>query len=107
MIAINNLSYYIGDRPLFDSANLHIKPNDRIGLIGLNGRGKSTLLRIIAGSEKIEGDRKEGHNVNTAFYAQHQLEALNIENEILQELQQAGSSKSERDLRGILGCFLF
>ena len=49
MIAINNLSYYIGDRPLYDSANLHIKPNDRIGLIGLNGKGKSTLLRLIIG----------------------------------------------------------
>lgn len=49
MIAINNLSYYLGDRPLYDEANLHIKPNDKIGLIGLNGKGKSTLLKLING----------------------------------------------------------
>ena len=81
--------------------------SEKIALIGANGKGKSTLLRIIDGSEPIEGERREGFNVITAFYAQHQLEALNVENEILQELQQAGSNKSERDLRGILGCFLF
>jgi ATP-binding cassette, subfamily F, member 3 len=42
-----------------------------------------------------------------SFYAQHQLEALNVENEILQELQQAGSGKTEMELRTLLGSFLF
>ena len=47
MISITNLSFYFGSRALYDGASLHIKPKDRIGLIGANGTGKSTLLRMI------------------------------------------------------------
>jgi ATP-binding cassette subfamily F protein 3 len=49
MLNIQNLSYYIGDRVLFDKVSLHVGERDRIGLIGVNGAGKSTLLRLIAG----------------------------------------------------------
>ncbi|MDX2301167.1 MAG: energy-dependent translational throttle protein EttA [Microscillaceae bacterium] len=49
MLAINNISFYFGSRPLYENASLHIKPKDRIGLIGANGTGKSTLLRLIVG----------------------------------------------------------
>jgi ATP-binding cassette subfamily F protein 3 len=48
-----------------------------------------------------------GYNVIQAFFAQHQLESLHVENEILEELKQAGSGKTEQELRGVLGCFLF
>lgn len=107
IVELNDISKSYGDLQILKNSTAQVERGDKVALIGANGKGKSTLLRIIAGTEKIDGDRKEGHNVNTAFYAQHQLEALNIENEILQELQQAGSNKTERDLRGILGCFLF
>ncbi|MBO9637945.1 MAG: ABC-F family ATP-binding cassette domain-containing protein, partial [Siphonobacter aquaeclarae] len=49
MLSISNLSFYFGSRALYDEASLHIKPKDRIGLIGANGTGKSTLLRLIVG----------------------------------------------------------
>lgn len=107
IVDLNNVSKSYGDLRILKNTTAQVERGDKIALIGANGKGKSTLLRIIAGTEKVEGERKEGFNVNTAFYAQHQLEALNIENEILQELQQAGSAKTERDLRSILGCFLF
>src|SRR5690606_17376465 len=55
----------------------------------------------------IEGKREFGHNVIKSFFAQHQLEALNIHNEIIQEMLQAGSDKTEMELRAVLGCFLF
>ena len=48
-----------------------------------------------------------GHNVEESFYAQHQLEALNVEDEILEELKGAGTGKTELELRQLLGCFLF
>src|SRR5688572_3285908 len=49
MISISNISYYIGGRALYENASMFIKPKDKIGLIGLNGRGKSTLLKLIYG----------------------------------------------------------
>jgi ATP-binding cassette subfamily F protein 3 len=89
-------------------ANATIKRGDKIALIGANGKGKSTLLRILYGSEPLnEGKVEKGHNVITSFYAQHQLESLNVKNEILQEIREAGSGKLENELRSILGCFLF
>lgn len=107
IVELNNISKAYGDLQILKNTSGQIERGDKIALIGANGKGKSTMLRIIAGSEKVEGERKEGFNVNTAFYAQHQLEALNLQNEILEELKQAGSNKTEGELRGILGCFLF
>ncbi|RYF77120.1 MAG: ABC transporter ATP-binding protein, partial [Cytophagaceae bacterium] len=70
--------------------------------------GKSTLLRIISGSEPVnEGRRQLGHNVSFSFYAQHQLESLNVDDNMLEELKSANPYKSEGELRGVLGCFLF
>jgi ATP-binding cassette subfamily F protein 3 len=96
-----------GDLVILKNTTARIERGDKIALIGANGKGKSTLLRVIDGSEKISGTRQEGHNVIKAFFAQHQLEALDLSNEIIQELAQAGSKKSEMELRGVLGCFLF
>jgi len=107
IIELNNISKAYGDLHILKNTSAQIERGDKIALIGANGKGKSTMLRIIAGTESIEGERKEGFNVLTAFYAQHQLEALNLQNEILDELKQAGSNKTEGELRGILGCFLF
>src|SRR5690606_37998274 len=55
----------------------------------------------------IEGKHQLGHNVQMGFFAQHQLEALNVENEMLAELSGAGSGKTDMELRTVLGCFLF
>jgi len=76
-------------------------------LIGANGKGKSTLLRVISGTEKIEGERRIGHNVIESFFAQHQLESLQVENTLLEELKSTGTTKTEMELRSVLGCFLF
>lgn len=55
MLSISNLSFYFGSRALYDGANLHIKPKTKIGLIGANGTGKSTLLRLISGEYNPDG----------------------------------------------------
>ena len=61
----------------------------------------------MADTESFEGERVWGHNVDESFYAQHQLEALNLNNTILEEMKGAGSQKTEMELRSLLGGFLF
>jgi ATP-binding cassette subfamily F protein 3 len=107
IINLKDISKSYGSLEILKNTSISIERTDKIALIGANGKGKSTLLRIIAGDEPIEGERTMGYNVIKAFYAQHQLESLHVENEILEELKQAGSGKSEQELRNVLGCFLF
>jgi ATP-binding cassette subfamily F protein 3 len=107
IVKLNDVSKSYGDIKILENSDALIERGDKIALIGANGKGKSTLLRIIAGSEKIEGKREEGYNVEFGFFAQHQLESLNVNNEILDELKQAGSDRPELELRNLLGSFLF
>lgn len=104
---LDKVSKSYGKLTILNNASAEIMRGDKIALIGANGKGKSTLLRIISGAEQIEGERKPGHNVEESFYAQHQLESLDINNEILEELKLSGSGKTEVELRQMLGCFLF
>ncbi len=107
LCTLDNVSKSFGDLHILKHAKAEINRGDKIGLIGANGKGKSTLLRVIAGTEPIQGNRIPGHNVVTSFYAQHQLEDLHLDNEILEELKSCGSGKTEMELRSLLGCFLF
>ncbi|MDA0194694.1 MAG: ABC-F family ATP-binding cassette domain-containing protein [Bacteroidetes bacterium] len=104
---MEGLTKSYGDLNILNNTSGCIERGDKIALIGANGKGKSTLLRMIAGTEKFQGKCDQGYNVIDAFYAQHQLEALTINNAILDELKQSGSKKTELELRSILGCFLF
>jgi len=107
VMEMNHVSKAYGDKVILKNTSATIERGDKIVLIGANGKGKSTLLRIIAGTEPILGERKLGHNVNFSFYAQHQLESLHLEETLLEELKYADGSKSETELRSVLGCFLF
>lgn len=107
VMELNDITKHYGDKRILTNTGGTIVRKDKIALIGANGMGKSTLLRVIANTEKFEGERKEGYNVITSFFAQHQLQALHLENEILQEMTEHGSGLSESELRNILGCFLF
>jgi ATP-binding cassette subfamily F protein 3 len=107
VMELDNISKEYPNNPILKSTSATIERGDKIVLIGANGKGKSTLLRIIAGTELMKGERKLGHNVNFSFYAQHQLESLHMEETLLEELKYADASKSETELRSVLGCFLF
>ena len=107
LVELKDVSKAFGENVIIDHASAEIDRNDKIALIGANGKGKSTLLRIIAGTETFSGERKWGHNVEESFYAQHQLEALDINNAIIEEMKNSGSQMTELELRSLLGCFLF
>ena len=104
---LKNATKKFGDLTIVENSEAEIIRSDKIALIGANGKGKSTLLRMIAGTEKFKGEREWGHNISESFYAQHQLEALNLNNTVLEEMTECGSGKTELELRTLLGCFLF
>jgi len=104
---LKHISKRFKDVEIVKNTGAEIDRGDKIALIGANGKGKSTLLRIIAGAENFEGEREWGHNVMESFYAQHQLEALNMGNDILEEMKDARSGKNDLELRALLGSFLF
>ena len=108
VINIEGLSKSYPNLEILNAADAIIEKGDKIALIGANGRGKSTLLRIIAGADKtFEGKSETGYNVTQTFFAQHQLESLHLESEILAELQSFAPKHTDTELRSILGSFLF
>ncbi|TXI14372.1 MAG: ABC transporter ATP-binding protein [Pedobacter sp.] len=108
VVRIENISKSYPGLSILKNTTATIEKGDKIALIGANGKGKSTLLRLIAGADKdFEGSCETGHNVTQTFFAQHQLEALHLENEILRELQAFAPKHTETELRSLLGCFLF
>ena len=107
LVDLKGVSKSYPKQVILENAFAEIERGDKIALIGANGKGKSTLLRIVAGMEEYQGERVWGHNVDESFYAQHQLESLNLNNTILQEVQECGTKKTDLELRALLGCFLF
>ncbi len=102
-----DLEKSFGERKLFDYVSFDIKKGERICIIGDNGVGKTTLLRILMGKEQADrGYLKIGHNVNFGYYDQGQL--LLDENEtVLGEMKNAYHLYTDTEMRSILGRFLF
>jgi ATP-binding cassette subfamily F protein 3 len=108
VLRLENVALAYGEHRVYDGLGLEITRGDRIALVGPNGAGKSTLLRLVAGSLTPDrGDREVGHNVRLAFYAQHQLEALQPERSVLEELERAAPGLGIPRARTLLGAFLF
>ncbi len=107
ILFLEHISKAFGEKVILKNTSATINRGDKIALIGANGKGKSTLLRIISGTEQIQGERRTGHNVIESFFAQHQLESLTVENTLIEELKGTGTTKTEMELRSVLGCFLF
>ncbi|TDS17342.1 ABC-F family ATP-binding cassette domain-containing protein [Sphingobacterium paludis] len=108
VVTLEHLSKSYPNLDILHDTGAIIEKGDKIALIGANGKGKSTLLRIVADADQdYSGSSTKGHNVSQTFFAQHQLEALHLENNLLQELVAFAPKHTETELRSILGCFLF
>src|ERR1043165_1151185 len=83
MISISNISYYIGGRALYENASMFVKPKDKIGLIGLNGRGKSTLLKLIVGDYSLDAGSISKSNDCTIGFLNQDLLSYQTEDSIL------------------------
>jgi len=107
IVTLKEIDKQYPDKTILKKTEATIRRGDKIALIGANGLGKSTVLRILAGAETFSGERKPGYNVVQSFYAQHQVEALTLSNNILEEMSLYIRDKGETYVRNILGCFLF
>ena len=107
ILKIDKISKAYPGIELFKQASAQIYRGDKIAFVGANGKGKTTLLKLIAEHEPYEGTIEPGWNVETAFFAQHQMESLNLKNNLLEEIARAGGQYTDAELRSTLGCFLF
>ncbi|MBI5402334.1 MAG: ABC-F family ATP-binding cassette domain-containing protein [Ignavibacteriae bacterium] len=99
---------YDGHKNVLENLDLIVTRGEKIALVGNNGAGKSTLTRIIAGIEPInKGTVKYGHLVDLKFFAQNQAEELSGEKTVLEVMEESQSGVIVKDLRTILGSFLF
>ncbi|HOV14071.1 MAG TPA: ABC-F family ATP-binding cassette domain-containing protein, partial [Spirochaetota bacterium] len=106
VLTIDNLSKSFGNLILFNDFNLKVERKDRIGIIGGNGTGKTTLLKMIIGEENYDGVIKIGSNIDIGYYAQH-LNNCDENSSIIDEVWQIKPSLTEGEMRNYLGRFLF
>ncbi|MDP4235622.1 MAG: ABC-F family ATP-binding cassette domain-containing protein, partial [Bacteroidota bacterium] len=111
---------YDGIRDVFSHCNLHIERGERVAFLGKNGEGKTTLGKILAGTDKLtKGLLRPTHNVTIGYYAQHQADDLDPKLTVLETVdslararffnagEKNGVNYTEGQLRSLLGAFLF
>ncbi len=97
-----------GDKPILEKVDLSIRAETRIGLLGPNGAGKSSLVKTLAGSlPLLFGERTNGEHFKLGYFAQHQLEALDINASAALHIQRLAPQAREQEIRDFLGSFDF
>jgi ATP-binding cassette subfamily F protein 3 len=108
VVDVSGLSMQYGEKRVLENVNFTIERGDRIALVGVNGAGKSTLIRLLSGQESpMQGALKLGHNVVAEYFAQDQYKVLDPDARMLDDISRAAAKVPEKDLRSLLGCFLF
>ena len=97
-----------GDEVVLEGIEFSLIPGERIGLLGLNGAGKSTFIKLLANQlQAFHGDVTRAKELKIGYFAQHQVEQLDLEAHALLTMQRLGPELSEREIRGYLGGFNF
>jgi ATP-binding cassette, subfamily F, member 3 len=107
VMQLQNITKSYGEKTVLRDVGMTINRGDRIAIVGANGLGKTTLMRVIAGRTEFDGDRKPGHNVTINYFSQDQYELLNPDKTVLEEASGACGTDFKGSVRTILGVFLF
>lgn len=108
VITVSHARLAYGEKTVFRDLDWVIRRGSRVAIVGVNGAGKTSLLRMLAGRlEPSGGSVKMGHMVQPGYYAQLQAERLNLNNTILQELEMVAPDMAISRVRAIAGAFLF
>ena len=97
-----------GEKVVFSDAQIEVRRGEKVALVGRNGEGKTTLMRVIMNElDPMAGDSKIGYNVNIGYYAQNQEDILDKEDTVFGTLDRVAVGDIRLKLRDILGAFLF
>ena len=97
-----------GTKVVFDGAQIEVRRGEKVALVGRNGEGKTTLMRVIMNElEPMAGESKVGYNVSIGYYAQNQEDILDKEDTVFGTLDRIAVGDIRMKLRDILGAFLF
>jgi ATP-binding cassette subfamily F protein 3 len=108
LLRLEGIGVGYGERQVLAGVELSLAPGDRIGLLGPNGAGKSTLVKLLAGElAPRQGRTEPAQHLETAYFAQHQLEQLRVDESPVWHLQRLAPQASEQELRDFLGGFGF
>lgn len=112
LLSLEKASIGYGDNTIVNRAELVLRSDSRIGLLGPNGAGKSTLVKLLAAEPNTgvvlkEGERLESDHLNIGYFAQHQLESLDLNASALLHIQRLAPTTSEQIIRNFLGSFNF
>ena len=108
VINLVDISKSYGDLPVIRDANLRIERGDRIVVVGVNGAGKTTIAKVIAGVEPFQsGEREIGQSTHISYFGQHQADELDKSLTVLATLEDSAEGKNTTNIRSILGTFLF
>lgn len=102
-----NVSKAYGPKEIFRNAELTIAKGEHLALVGANGTGKSTLVRMIMGEEPYEGEIRLGHNVIIGYYAQDMPERMTPQRTVMETAEDAASEENRTRVRAMLGAFMF
>ena len=107
-VHLEKVSHGYGDLAVLEDVSLAVERGERIALVGANGAGKSTMMRLLAGVEEPrDGLREEGHNMVMAYFAQDQARTLDPQLSVLEQITRAAPFDMVPQVRNLLGAFLF
>jgi ATP-binding cassette subfamily F protein 3 len=108
LLVLDAASAGYGEKPILSNIEIAIRPGERIGLLGRNGAGKSTFIKLLAGELAMKsGKRVEGKDLSIGYFAQHQLEQLRPDESPLQHMLKLDPQTREQEHRNFLGGFDF
>ena len=108
LIRLDDVDCGYGERKILSRVNLSLTPDTRLGLLGPNGAGKSTLIKTVVGElERLSGERTTSEHTKIGYFAQHQVDHLDLKASPLLQLTRIAGRTDELTLRKFLGSFGF
>ena len=104
---LENVGKAYGEKQIFDNVSFFVNRGEKIAFVGQNGQGKTTLARVMVDGLDHSGSIKLGHNVEVGYFAQNQAEVLNEKWTVLEEAEYASTEETRKQVRDVLGAFLF